>query len=62
MKKNVGTRPRKTVRTEREQIAKRLAQAQRACDDGRNVDSNGARIKRLLARLARIKRSGASVG
>jgi len=54
MKKNVGTRPRPIVRTERESIVKRLKQAGRAYDAGRSVEANGVRIRRLEARLVEI--------
>jgi len=54
MKKNVGTRTRPIVRTERERIVKRLKQAGRAYDSGRNVEANDARIARLEARLVEI--------
>ena len=54
MTKNVGTRPRPVVRTERQQIEKRLAQAIRAYGQKRNVEANSARIARLNARLIEI--------
>jgi len=54
MKKNVGTRIRPIVRTERDSIVKRLKQAGRAYDAGRSVEANEARIKRLEARLVEI--------
>jgi len=54
MKKNVGTRPRPTVRTEREQIVKRLRQAGRAYDAGRSREANEIRMARLEARLVEI--------
>ena len=52
--KNTGKRPRPIVRTEREQIVKRLRQAGRAYDAGRSREANEARIKRLEARLVEI--------
>ncbi len=54
MKKNVGTRTRPIVRTERERIVKRLKQAGRAYDAHRNMDANSDRIARLEARLVEI--------
>lgn len=54
MKKNVGTRPRPVVRTERERIVKRLKQAGRAYDAHRNMEANSDRIARLEARLVEI--------
>ena len=53
-KKNSGKRTRPMVRTEREQVVKRLRQAGRAYDAGRSADANAARIKRLEARLVEI--------
>ncbi len=54
MKKNVGTRTRPIVRTERERIVKRLNQAGRAYDAGRSREANDDRIRRLQARLIEI--------
>ena len=54
MKKNTGKRTRPLVRTEREQIVKRLRQAGRAYDAGRSREANEVRIKRLEARLVEI--------
>ena len=54
MKKNTGKRTRPIVRTEREQIVKRLKQAGRAYDAGRSVEANEIRIKRLETRLVEI--------